>query len=907
MFGLESLLVGRTLADRYRIEEVVGRGRTGPVFRAIDVRLGFDVAVKAVTSGAQTAEAVESFRARFQKAATAAARVHHPNVAAVYDCGTDSSINLDFLVMEMLRGEHLGSRLAQRGRPPVPLGVRMLLEAVHGLAAVHNAGIAHGDLRPENLFLTRSEDGKQVRVRLLAFGIAPLAAAAGGAIPPLQATGAAAYVAPEQLRAGAEPRPASDVFSLGAVGFLILTGTAPFSDAAILAMASGQRVAIRSPRELNPDIPPELAAVILRAISADPAARFPDATHLLDALAPLVAGLPLSPAAPAAAARPASPAPVEAPASPPPAPAASVPVPAIFPSSPAAAAPKPDAAPPAAAVDAKPAPAASVESPAVARESTPPVTAAPPTPPASPKAAAPAPATPPSTADAAPKPGEPGFVRKPEPPTPMWEDPWEKKQPTRGATRVATPAPARPVTPAPAPAPVSAPPPEPTPAAIPAQPPVSAPVSAQPAVSTPIPAEPVVPAAAAAVVEPAPVVKPAAVVESAPAAEPVRPAAEAPPTPAVVPEAVVPEAVAPETAAPAPVVAPEPVREAPAPAPVAETAAPAPVVEAPVAAVPVAAATPVVEPPIVPVVASKSAPTLAAPPSMEAPSQPSRRMRFAGSADGKPGRGRTFAGLAVLALIAVSGVAWMVVGAPAAESLRGSKAASAAPAAAGVVAPNPAGGQPTAPAGQQGAPEQPAAIANVPAPLPTTLTPSQRRDSLARARQAAQLAQAAQAQAAKQPQVLAGQPPAAQPQPVQQVAAATPAAPPPAPVVAAPPPAAPPAAAQSSAPAAAEPESVEEPPALANATEVQRAVGRNYPVLLRDAGISGRARVRFAVKEDGTVDPASITVLDASRDAFGDAAKRVLRAARYRPARVNGRAVRVMVTTSFAWAPPDSQ
>ncbi|MDB4949816.1 MAG: uncharacterized protein JWM27_2465, partial [Gemmatimonadetes bacterium] len=302
MFGIESLLVGRTLADRYRIEEVVGRGRTGPVCRAVDVRLGFDVAVKAVASGAQTVEAIETFRARFQKVAAAAALVHHPNVAAVYDCGTDPAINLDFLVMELLRGEHLGSRLAQRGRPPVPLGLRMLLEAVHGLSAVHAAGVAHGDLRPENLFLTRSEDGRQVRVRLLAFGLAPLAAAAGGAVPPLQATGAAAYVAPEQLRAGAAPTAAGDVFSLGAVGFLILTGTAPFSDAAILAMASGQRVAIRSPRELNPDIPPELAAVILRAISADASARFPDATHLLAALEPLVAGLPLSPARPAAAA-----------------------------------------------------------------------------------------------------------------------------------------------------------------------------------------------------------------------------------------------------------------------------------------------------------------------------------------------------------------------------------------------------------------------------------------------------------------------------------------------------------------------------------------------------------------------------------------------------------------------------
>jgi protein TonB len=257
----------------------------------------------------------------------------------------------------------------------------------------------------------------------------------------------------------------------------------------------------------------------------------------------------------------------------------------------------------------------------------------------------------------------------------------------------------------------------------------------------------------------------------------------------------------------------------------------------------------------------------------------------------------------------------MFGGARAAEALRG-KAAQAAPAAAGVSPTAPSAGQlaASAPAGtqpatsttdqQQVAPQQAAATA----PLP--LTPAQRRDSLARARQAQQLAQQqaqALAAAGKQPQVLPGQPLPSPQQPVQQVAASTP-PPAPAPVVQAPPPAAPPAAAapQPSAPAASGPadaSSVEEPPVLANSGEVQRAVVRNYPALLRDAGVSGRARVRYVVREDGTVDPASVNVLDASRDAFGDAAKRALRSARYRPARVNGRPVRVTVTTSFAWAP----
>jgi TonB family protein len=922
MFGLESLLVGRTLADRYRIEEVAGRGRTGPVFRAVDVRLGFDVAVKAVTSGAQTPEAIETFRARFRRVVAAAAGVHHPNVAAVYDCGTDASINLDFLVMEMLRGEHLGSRLAQRGRPPVPLGLRMLLEAVHGLAAVHAAGVAHGDLRPENLFLTRSEDGKQVRVRLLAFGVAPLAAAAGGAVPPLQATGAAAFVAPEQLRAGAEPRAVSDVFSLGAVGFLILTGTAPFSDAAILAMASGQRVAIRSPRELSPDIPPELAAVILRAISADPAARFPDAANLLEALTPLVAGLPLAPARPAAAvppppsadrptAAPAAPAPpVETPV------AASIAVPAIFPAS--AVPPRPvDAAPPAPVAEAKPPvaqalpvapqPIPAVAPPAAPAEAKPVAIDAAPAPAV--EAAPAAPAAPSRTVDSAPPvpgPGDPGFVRRPEPPTPMWQDPWEKPQP-RVAVRAAAPSPApefasvstpaatatatlaaasSPPAPAPAPAPATAAVPVPTPvpavAAAAPPPPALAPVAAP--VQTPV----VVPTpalVAAPVPTPAPTPTPAPVVV---VATPV-------PTPTPAPVAVVAE----------PVPTPEPIR-------VAMEVPVAPVIAEPVAeAAPPAATTMRAVAAPEPVAKVAEAPVLAAPPSMEAPSIAPRRMKLGGGAERKPGRGRMVAGLTALALLVVSG-AWVVGGARAAEALRG-KMSAAAPAAAGVAPAGLAAARPASLAAEQpAAAGQPQAGPQVAAPAAAVLTPAQRRDSLARAR-AAQLVAQAQAQAGRQPQVLPGQPqPAPQQQPAQQVAAAAPAPPPaPAPVVQAPQPTPPPAPApQPSAPApaaAAEPDAVQEPPVLSNAAEVQRAVVRNYPVLLRDAGVSGRARVRFVVLENGTVDAASIAVLDASRDAFGDAAKRALRSARYRPARVNGRPVRVTVTTSFAWAPPEGQ
>jgi len=919
MFGLESLLLGRTIADRYRIDEVVGRGRTGPVCRAVDVRLGFDVAVKAITAGAQTQSSIEGFRARLRRAAQAAAAVQHPNVAAVYDSGTDPAINLDYVVMELLRGEDLGSRLAQRGRPPVALGLRMLLEAVHGLAAVHAAGLAHGDLRPENLFLTRSEDGKQVRVRLLAFGVAPLAAAAGGAVPPLQATGAASYAAPEHVRAGGEPTQAGDVFSLGAVGFLLLAGAAPFSDGAILAMAGGQRVAIRSPRELNPDIPPELAAVILRAVSADPAARFANASQLLAALEPLVAGLPMGgtrPAAAAVATAPAAPAVPAAPVMPAVAavadavaPPAATPAPPQVAAEPPAAAPERievptfggfaaaaplAAAPVGSAADASPAAepiaaASTVDAPAVRDE----IAAAPqvvavPEPVAAP-AVEPvaAPAVQPDVADepriAIESSAVPGADAVEEPAaTPSITLPMSvgdfAREPEAPAATVAPPAPpARPETTRQA---------------------FAVGRAIKPPTATDLPllsleVTPRIPLADRAPAEP-----PKPTPAPAPVREPVREAAPALAAAAAVAAVA---AAAPEVAAAKPAAAPAP---APAPSPVAQAASTPPAAPAPSIFTPPAAPAAVEKAPEVAPAATVDLPPapVVTPPSMAAASAPGRRMRL--GAEQKSGRGRTLAGAAVIVLAAVGGIGWMVARAPAAELVRGTtgKQATAAAALTGAAPTTPG----TTPAQQPGT-----APATTTAPIVTETAPTgpavkpgmtpqekaqARRDSVARATRLLQQQQQLAAQQAEQARLLAQR---------QQVAAAPtvqapppqPAAPAPQPVVQTPAPA--------PAPAASTDETVtEEPPALLNSSEVQRAVARNYPPLQRDNGIGGRARARFAVREDGTVDPTSITILDATNGAFGDATKRVLRGARYRPARVNGHPVRVMVTTAFQWGAP---
>jgi TonB family protein len=807
MFGLESLLVGRTIAGRYRIDEVVGRGRTGPVCRATDERMGVEVALKAVTSGAQTAATVHGFRERLRTVAGAVAGVTHPNVAAVYDSGTDPSINLDFVVMELLRGEELGARLAQRGRPPVALGLRMLLEAAHGLAAVHAAGVAHGDIRPENLFLTRSDDGRQVRVRLLPFGVAALAGAAGGAVPTLQATGAAAYLAPEQVRAGSQPTRAGDVFSLGAIGFLILTGSAPFSDAAILAMAAGQRVAIRSPRDLNADIPAELAAVVSRAVSADPAARFPDAAALLAALEPFIRGIPVAP--------------VCVPAS--------VPVPRIV------AAPVEPASTPAAAVETSPAVAATASS--VDAE------------PVAPAVAEPAAGLPVDAVVAALVDAPAAESKASEPaPEPAGKDPAEDQR--DGVSGVGFDDFARRGEPV-------APPPSRTLIAAGTN---GRRLNIKPPTATDLPllSLEVTPRLAVPPRETA-----AAQAESAPV--PAAPAAKRE-----------------VQAAAAPVPTSKPISP-PAPEAVAPIAPPA----APVAAAPEPAAVTVSAAIVIP-------PSIAEP---TRPTRPTRRLRIV--AEPKRSGGRTVVGLALLLLIGASVTGWMWRGSP--VDLLGAGrpgGAAKAAAAAAVTHDEPAAAQ------DAGTPPLEAGAATKETPAPAAgavLTPQQkaqaRRDSIARVAQAARLLQAQQLAAAAG-QTVPQQAAPAQPLPrVLQGPAPSPAAAQPT-AAAAPPP-----SAAAEAPSSDE-KLVEEAPALINGGEMQRAVMRNYPPVQRDAGVPGRARVSFAVTEAGTVDPASVSVLEATAPNFGDAARRVLRTARYRPARVNGRAIRVTVTTAFQWGAP---
>lgn len=290
MSGLESLLKGRELAGRYRIEEVIGRGGMGAVYRAIDQRLGRPVAVKVITASAGNDPGVrERLRARFRhEAASAAGLPHHPNVVPVYDYGTDDELGLDYIVMELLRGEDLATRLQRGGVPPMAEALRILQHAARGVAVGHRSGLIHRDVKPGNVFLVQHEDDEEMQVRVLDFGIAKAMAEEDTASAGLTQDGRAplspAYASPEQLRGDPRLNPASDVFSLGALGFQLLTGTRPFTDADRARMSAGLEVPVPSLRARNPQVPEDVEQVIRRALDADPAQRFPQASALADAL-----------------------------------------------------------------------------------------------------------------------------------------------------------------------------------------------------------------------------------------------------------------------------------------------------------------------------------------------------------------------------------------------------------------------------------------------------------------------------------------------------------------------------------------------------------------------------------------------------------------------------------------------
>ena len=247
------------LAGRYRLEGPVACGGVGEIWRATDLVLGLPVAVKLLrTEYAQHPEVLARFRAEARHAGS----VSHPGIAQVYDYGENGAAASPYLVMELVDGPSLARVLAAGPLTPAD-AMDVLAQAAAGLQAAHAAGLVHRDVKPGNLLV-----GPSGQVKITDFGIAHAAWSA-----PITQTGALvgtpAYLAPERIMGG-PATPASDLYSLGVVGYQCLTGAVPFAGMPHEVTAAHRH---RTLPPLPPAVPAGAAELVLDLTAKDPAAR----------------------------------------------------------------------------------------------------------------------------------------------------------------------------------------------------------------------------------------------------------------------------------------------------------------------------------------------------------------------------------------------------------------------------------------------------------------------------------------------------------------------------------------------------------------------------------------------------------------------------------------------------------
>jgi len=277
-------LVGRVIAERYRITALLGEGGMGAVYAAEHIALGRRVAIKRMHP--ELAEDERSV-ARFQREARTAAATGHENVVDVLDLGFAED-GAPYLVMEYLRGESLAKALKRQGRLPVKEACYVLGQVLGALSAVHRKGIVHRDLKPDNIFLTR-RSGRSDYVKVLDFGVSKIRGESE--VSSLTRTGVMLgtphYMSAEQARGQRNLDYRVDIYAAGVILYECLSGFLPFEGNNYHALL--QAILSHQPRPLSqraPHIPQGLERIVHRAMAAKPADRFESAREMLLSLVP---------------------------------------------------------------------------------------------------------------------------------------------------------------------------------------------------------------------------------------------------------------------------------------------------------------------------------------------------------------------------------------------------------------------------------------------------------------------------------------------------------------------------------------------------------------------------------------------------------------------------------------------
>src|SRR4051794_25789344 len=270
--SLRDIQAGTVVDDRYRIKHRIGSGGMADVYCAVDEQLGREVALKLLHRRfAEDQEFVE----RFRREASSAAALQHPNVVGVFDRGEWDGTS--YIAMEHLEGRTLKQIVVDEAPLDPIRAIDLAVQILRAARFAHKRGVIHRDLKPHNVIVD-----PEGRAKVTDFGIAR--AGASDMTQTGSIMGTAQYLSPEQAQ-GLPVDERADLYSVGVVLYEMLTGHVPFTGDSAVSIALKQVAeAPKPPRTLNPDVPPELEAVILRALEKDPARRFQDADEFITAL-----------------------------------------------------------------------------------------------------------------------------------------------------------------------------------------------------------------------------------------------------------------------------------------------------------------------------------------------------------------------------------------------------------------------------------------------------------------------------------------------------------------------------------------------------------------------------------------------------------------------------------------------